>query len=285
MEKLKLAIQKSGRLSEKSLELLNECGITLPGGNGKLMAYSPDFPIEILFLRDDDIPQYVTDGIVDAGIAGENIIREKGKPSEIIEKLGFARCHLSLAIPKNTNYSGIRWFNNKRIATTYPKILSKYLKANNIQAEIHEISGSVEIAPAMGLAEGIFDIVSSGSTLFSNNLKEVETVMDSEAVLIAYRKLSENKRDILDSLIFRFQSVQKAKKNKYILLNAPNEKLADIIKLLPGIKSPSILPLADKGWSSVHSVIAEKDFWLVIDKLKANGAEGILVLPIEKMIG
>jgi len=284
MEKLRIAVQKSGRLSEKSNMLFDECGINLDGGSGKLLTSSIDFPIEVLYLRDDDIPQYVFDGVADAGIVGENVIFEKGKTLDIKEKLGFGKCRLSLAIPKAEDYKGIQYFNSKRIATSYPNILSRFLKAKKIKAEIHEISGSVEIAPGIGLADSIFDIVSSGSTLFSNNLKEVEVVISSEAVLVAHKKINKRKRKIMDDLIFRIRSVQKAKKNKYILLNAPNEKLNDIINIIPGMKSPSVVPLAKKGWSSIHSVIAENDFWEVIDKLHQNGAQGILVIPIEKMI-
>ncbi|MCX7987368.1 MAG: ATP phosphoribosyltransferase [Bacteroidales bacterium] len=284
MEKLRVALQKSGRLSEKSIELLEECGVSLDGGQGRLLVSSPDFPVEVLYLRDDDIPQYVADGVTDVGIVGENVYVEKDKPVHIAERLGFSRCRLSLAVPKTVEYTNLQYFNNKRIATSYPHILTKFLKENNINAEIHEISGSVEIAPGIGLADAIFDIVSSGSTLFSNNLKEVEVVMRSEAVLIAQPKLSIEKQKILDELIFRIRSVQKAKKHKYILLNAPNEKIQEIIELIPGMKSPSIVPLAKEGWSSLHSVVPEKDFWQIIGKLKEKGAQGILVIPIEKMI-
>jgi ATP phosphoribosyltransferase len=284
MEKLRIAVQKSGRLSEKSLALFGECGISLEGGSGRLLAASPDFPIEVLYLRDDDIPQYVYDGVADIGVVGENVVYEKGRTLETALKLGFGKCRLSLAIPKADVYNGVSFFQGKKIATSYPNILSKFLTDNKLTAEIHEISGSVEIAPGIGLADTIFDIVSSGSTLFSNNLKEVEVVMHSEAVMVAHKSLSDTKRKILKDLIFRIQSVQKAKKNKYILLNAPNDKLTDIINILPGMKSPSVVPLAKEGWSSLHSVIAEKDFWEVIEKLQQNGAEGILVIPIEKMI-
>ncbi|HOK99596.1 MAG TPA: ATP phosphoribosyltransferase [Bacteroidales bacterium] len=284
MEKLRVALQKSGRLSEKSIELLEECGVTLDGGPGRLLVSSPDFPVEVLYLRDDDIPQYVADGVTDVGIVGENVYVEKEKPVNIAERLGFSRCRLSLAVPKSIEYEGLQYFNNKKIATSYPNILSHFLKENNIQAEIHEISGSVEIAPGIGLADAIFDIVSSGSTLFSNNLKEVEVVMKSEAVLIAHPKLQPEKQHILEELIFRIRSVQKAKKHKYILLNAPNDKIQEIIELIPGMKSPSIVPLAKEGWSSLHSVVPEKDFWQIIGKLKEKGAQGILVIPIEKMI-
>jgi len=284
MEKLRIAVQKSGRLSEKSLALFSECGISLEGGNGRLLAASPDFPIEVLYLRDDDIPQYVYDGVADIGVVGENVVWEKGKTLETALKLGFGKCRLSLAIPKAEEYKGVSYFQGKRIATSYPNILTKFLNENKLTAEIHEISGSVEIAPGIGLADSIFDIVSSGSTLFSNNLKEVEVIVNSEAVMVSHKTLSDAKRKILNDLIFRIQSVQKAKKNKYILLNAPNNKINDIINILPGMKSPSIVPLAKEGWSSLHSVIAEKDFWEVIEKLKQSGAEGILVVPIEKMI-
>ncbi len=284
MEKLKIAIQKSGRLSEKSQALFAECGISINAGSGRLIASSPDFPLEILFLRDDDIPQYVADGVADAGIVGENVVFEKSKPVDIVEKLGFGRCRISLAIPKTEEYNGVGYFNGKKIATSYPIILEKFLKENNVKAEIHEISGSVEIAPGIGLADSIFDIVSSGSTLFSNNLKEVEVVLHSEAAMIAHKNISKAKKDLMNDILFRFRAVQKGKKNKYILLNAPNDKVNDIIKVIPGMKSPSIVPLAREGWSSLHSVVSEKDFWQVIDKLQAAGAEGILVIPIEKMI-
>lgn len=284
MEKLRIAVQKSGRLSEKSLELFSECGISLNSGSGRLLATAYDFPIEVLYLRDDDIPQYVEDGVADVGIVGENVYREKAKPVDIAERLGFSRCRLSLAISKNIDYKGLDYFQNKKIATTYPVILNQFLKEKNIKAEIHEISGSVEIAPGIGLADAIFDIVSSGSTLFSNNLKEVEVVMQSEALMIANKSLTDSKKKILADLIFRIRSVQKARKNKYILLNAPNDKLNDIISVIPGMKSPSIVPLAKEGWSSLHSVVPEKDFWEIIGKLQENGAEGILVIPIEKMI-
>jgi ATP phosphoribosyltransferase len=284
MEKLRIAVQKSGRLSEKTIALFNECGIGLEGSNGRLLVGSPDFPVEVLYLRDDDIPQYVADGVADAGVVGENVFVEKQKPVVVAERLGFSRCRLSLAIPKTVEYKGLEYFRDKRIATTYPVILSKFLKEKNIVADIHEISGSVEIAPGIGLAEAIFDIVSSGSTLFSNNLKEVEVVMQSEALLIADKKLDDAKKALLENLIFRIRSVQKAKKNKYILLNAPNEKLKDIIAVIPGMKSPSVVPLAKEGWSSLHSVVPEKDFWQIIGKLQELGAQGILVIPIEKMI-
>ena len=284
MEKLKIAVQKSGRLSEKSLELLSESGIYLTNGNRRLISVSSNFPVEVLFLRDDDIPQYVADNVADVGIVGENVILEKSFPVSIVHKLGFARCKLSLAIPKKEDYESVSYFNSKKIATSYPGILKKYLDENYINAEIHTISGSVEIAPGIGLADAIFDIVSSGSTLISNGLKEVEVVIHSEAVLISSKSLNKKKSKILENLIFRFKSVQAAKCNKYILLNAPNEKLKEIIKIIPGMKSPTIMPLATPGWSSVHSVLKENEFWDIIDKLKDLGAQGILVIPIEKMI-
>lgn len=284
MESLKIAIQKSGRLSEKSLELIAECDIKIIQGKRKLIGVSNDYPIEVLYLRDDDIPQYVADGVADIGIVGENEVLEKDKPVNIAKRLGFSRCRLSLAIPQDIEYTGSGWFNGKRIATSYPHILKKYLNENRIDAHIEEISGSVEIAPGIGLADGIFDIVSSGSTLISNRLKEVEILIQSEALIISSKNLSAEKQALLDGLLFRIQTVQESKGNKYILLNAPNEKLEEIVELLPGMKSPTVLPLHLKGWSSVHTVINEKEFWGIIDKLKALGAEGILVIPIEKMI-
>ena len=282
--KLKIAIQKSGRLSENSLKLLKECGIDIDNGLNKLKTEASNFPIEVFFLRDDDIPQYVADGVADIGIVGENVLLEKNKSLKIVDKLGFGKCRLSLAIPKEQNYKSIKDLNGKRIATTYSTILSKYLKSQNIKAEIQEISGSVEIAPSIGLADAICDLVSSGSTLFTNGLKEVEVILKSEAVLVANKKLGKEQQTILDKLLFRMNAVRKAKNTKYILLNAPNNKLEAICKILPGMKSPTILPLADKGWSSVHSVVEENQFWEIIEKLKIEGAQGILVVPIEKMI-
>ena len=284
MENLKIAIQKSGRLSDKSLGLMAECDIRLTQGKRKLISVSGDYPVEVLYLRDDDIPQYVSDGVADIGIVGENEVMEKQKNVSIVKRLGFAHCRLSLAVPQDENYREPEWFNGKRIATSYPKILSGYLKQKGINARIEEISGSVEIAPSIGLADAIFDIVSSGSTLISNHLREVETVCYSEAVIIAGPKLSPEKKELLDGLIFRIDTVLRSKGNKYILLNAPNEKLEKIIDILPGMKSPTIMPLHEKRWSSVHSVVNEKEFWNIVGKLKANGAEGILVIPIEKMI-
>jgi ATP phosphoribosyltransferase len=284
MEKLKIAVQKSGRLSEKSLQLLQECNIKLTNGNRKLISVSSNFPIEILYLRDDDIPQCINDGVADIGIVGENEFLERSYSLKTYKNLGFAKCRLSLAIPKSEKYDSLEYFQNKKIATSYPFILKSFLDKNKINAKIHQISGSVEISPGIGLADAIFDIVSSGSTLIGNGLKEVEKVMDSEAVIIGRENLNSQKSEILNQLIFRINSVQKAKSNKYILLNAPNDKLEDIIKILPGMKSPTIMPLVDDNWCSLHSVVNEDKFWEVIDQLKANGAEGILVIPIEKMI-
>jgi len=281
---LRIAIQKKGRLSDDSLKLIKECGIKVNNGTGKLKASASNFPMEFLFLRDDDIPGYVQDGIADIGIVGANEAEEKDKAVDWIKKLGFSKCRLSLAIDKNLDYNGVQDFEGKSLATSYPKILGDFLKANNVNTEIHEISGSVEIAPSIGLAYGICDIVSSGSTLMSNGLKEVEVIYKSEAVMLANKNLSGEKKHILDKLLFRFDAVQTAKNNKYILLNAPSEKVSKIIEILPGIKSPTVLPLAMEGWSSVHTVIQEDDFWQIIEDLKAEGAEGILVVPIEKMI-
>jgi len=284
MERLVIAIQKSGRLSEKSLKLLDEAGIKIPNGSGKLRSVAQNFPLEIIFLRDDDIPEYVADKVVDAGIVGENVVSEKGFHLDVIEKLGFARCRISIAVPKTTDYFGVKFLEGKKIATSYPNILREFLNDKGIKAEIHEISGSVEIAPGIGLADAIMDIVSTGSTLMSNGLIEVELVKQSEAILVADKELSKEKTEILENMLFRIQAVQKARNNKYILLNAPDEKLPEITDLLPGMKSPTIIPLAEKGWSSVHSVLSENEFWDVIDQLKELGAQGILVIPIEKMI-
>ena len=284
-ENLRIAVQKTGRLSEKSLTLIEETGIRLTQeGKLKLVSVGQNFPVEILFLRDNDIPQYVADNVADIGIVGENEVMEKDKPVDIIDRLGFARCRLSLAIPQSLEYKGLSFFNGKKIATTYPKILQKFLNENKIEAEIHEISGSVEIAPSIGLADAIFDIVSSGSTLISNRLKEVEVVCYSEAVVIGNSKMPESRKRILQQLLFRIHAVLNAKNNKYILLNAPNESLENITAVLPGMKSPTIMPLAAKGWSSLHSVVNENEFWDIIKKLKEYGAQGILVIPIEKMI-
>ncbi len=284
MSKLKIAIQKSGRLSEKSLELLKECGIKFSNGDRKLKTEAKNFPIEILFLRDDDIPQYVEQGVADIGILGENEVWEKEKNIKVIEKLGFANCKLSLAIPKDEKYTGLSFFNNKKVATSYPKILQKFFKEKGISVEIEEIGGSVEIAPGIGLADAIFDIVSTGSTLLMNGLKEVEIVTLSEAVLIGNNNLNIEKLKILEKLLFRIKAVRNSSENKYILLNAPNESIPHIISVLPGMKSPTILPLAEKGWSSIHSVVKEDEFWDIIEQLKNLGAQGILVVPIEKMV-
>lgn len=283
-KKLKIAIQKSGRLNENSIKILKEAGIEFDNGLNKLKAEAFNFPIEVFFLRDDDIPQYVEDGVADIGIVGENVVLEKNRELKIVDRLGFGKCRLSIAIPKDQRYKSIEDLNGKRIATSYSVILSRYLKKNKISAEIHEISGSVEIAPSIGLADAICDLVSSGSTLFTNGLKEVEVILKSEAVLVANKKLGSLKQEILDKLLFRIHAVRKAKSNKYILMNAPNAQLEAICSVLPGMKSPTILPLAESGWSSVHSVVQEDQFWDIIEKLKSNGAQGILVVPIEKMI-
>ncbi len=284
MTKLKIAIQKSGRLNEDSIRLLKECGITFNNGINKLKAEAFNFPIEVFFLRDDDIPEYVASGVADIGIVGENVLLEANSDVKIVERLGFGKCRLSIAVEKGVKYKSLKDLHGKRIATTYKHILGKFLKKEKINAEIHEISGSVEIAPGIGLADAICDLVSSGSTLFMNGLKEVETVLLSEAVLVSNKNLNTKQLEIIERLLFRIRAVRKAKQNKYILLNAPNDKLDKIIKLIPGIKSPTVLPLADEGWSSVHSVLEEDEFWEIIEKLKAAGAQGILVVPIEKMI-
>jgi ATP phosphoribosyltransferase len=284
IQKLKIALQKSGRLSESSIELLKKCGIKFDNGTSKLKSVARNFPLEIFFLRDDDIPQYVADGVADIGIVGKNILDEADLQIETIESLGFGSCRLSIAVPKSIAYESIRDLDGKKIATSYPKILEKFLIENNVEAEIHTISGSVEIAPGIGLADAICDLVSSGSTLFSNGLREVETVLKSEAVLFARENLEAEQKAILDKLLFRIKSVKAAEQNKYILLNAPDEKLAEIVKILPGIKSPTVMPLAEKGWSSIHSVIGETDFWETVENLKNKGAEGILVLSIDQMI-
>jgi ATP phosphoribosyltransferase len=282
--KLKIAIQKSGRLYDDSIRVLKECGISFNNGLNKLKSEAQNFPVEVYFLRDDDIPQYVEDGVADIGIVGENVLAEKDKSVKLVEKLGFGKCRLSIAVSKEKEYKSIKSLQGKRIATSYPVILQRFLKKNKVNAEIHEISGSVEIAPGIGLADAICDLVSSGSTLFMNGLKETEVIFKSEAVLISGKKLEKEKQRILNQLLFRLEAVRKAKNNKYILLNAPNKNLQAICKILPGMKSPTILPLADKGWSSVHSVVNEDQFWEIIENLKAFGAQGILVVPIEKMI-
>jgi ATP phosphoribosyltransferase len=283
-ERIKIAIQKSGRLYDGSMQLLRECGIELGNGHNQLRVLAANFDLEAYFLRDDDIPQYVEDGVADIGIVGENVLAEKNKQVSLVEKLGFGKCRLSLAVPKAWNYENISQLEGKKIATSYPVILQQYLNQSGVQAEIHEISGSVEIAPKIGLADAICDLVSSGSTLFMNELKEVEPILQSQAVLIANKELSSQKQQLLNRLLFRIDAVKKSKKNKYILLNAPNDQLDAICRLLPGMKSPTILPLAEPGWSSIHSVVQEDDFWNIIEQLKEKGAQGILVVPIEKMI-
>ena len=284
MSTLKIAVQKSGRLSEKSLQLLEECGIKISNGERKLKAVAQNFPIEILFLRDDDIPQYVEQGVADIGILGENEVWEKDKEVEIIQQLGFAGCRMSLAIPKDEVYTDLNYFEGKRIATSYPKILINFFAKKNISVFVEEISGSVEIATSIGLADAVFDIVSTGSTLLMNGLTEVATVTKSGAVLISNPNLLPENQAILDKLLFRMQAVREGKQNKYILLNAPNSAIERICSLLPGMKSPTILPLVNKDWSSLHSVIKEDDYWEIIEQLKNLGAEGILIIPIEKMI-
>lgn len=282
--KLKIAIQKQGKLAEGSTALLKKCGIGFSNGQGKLRAEAEDFPLELFFLRDDDIPDYVADGVADLGIVGENILAEAPKPVDVVEKLGFGRCRLSIAAPKAFEYSDAADLSGLRIATSYPRILNEFLNARAVSAEIHEISGSVEIAPSIGLADAVCDLVSSGSTLFSNGLREIETVLRSEAVLIARRDLSVEQTKLVEQLLFRIRSVLAAERNKYILLNALEDKVAEIASLLPGIKSPTVMPLAEPGWVSLHSVISEHDFWEVVENLKAAGAEGILVLSIDQMI-
>jgi len=283
-QKLKIALQKQGRLSEDSINLLEKCGIKFDNGLGKLKSVARNFPLEIFFLRDDDIPQYVADGVADAGIVGENVLAEKCLALEKIEALSFGKCRLALAVSKSFSYDSIKDLADTRIATSYPKILSDFLTRNSVSAEIHTISGSVEIAPSIGLADAVCDLVSSGSTLFSNGLREVETVMKSEAVLVSRASLAAPLQTILDKLLFRIKAVKAAAQNKYILLNTPNEKLGEIIKILPGIKSPTVMPLATGNWSSIHSVINENDFWEIVERLRDAGAEGILVLSIDQLI-
>lgn len=284
MSTLKIALQKSGRLSEKSIRLLQDCGIALSNGPKALKAQSDNFPLEILFLRDDDIPHYVAEGVAHLGIVGANVIEEKQSNLKQVIALGFAKCRLSLAVPKNEDYANIQFFEGKRIATSYPKILQNYLSKKGLSCQIEEISGSVEIAPSIGLAEGVCDIVSTGSTLLQNGLKEVETIYQSQAILVSSLALPTDLEDLSQQLLFRIEAVLAARQNKYILLNTPNESIEAISQLLPGMKSPTILPLAQPGWSSLHSVVSENDFWPVISALKKLGAEGILVTSIEKMI-
>jgi len=281
---LRIAIQKSGRLQEGSLDLLKESGLSFGNGKDQLKAQARNFPVEVLFLRDDDIPQYVEDKVADVGIVGENIFVEKRKKNQLVKRLDFAKCRLSIAVPRSDTYDGIKSLDGKNIATSYPNIVRDFLKKNGISAGIHEISGSVEIAPGIGLADAICDIVSTGSTLLGNGLKEVEVVMQSEAVVIANPDLINEKQEILDKLLFRMEAVKKAKNNKYILMNCPNEAIAKITSMIPGMKSPTVIPLGREGWSSIHSVVDENDFWEKIDLLRSFGAEGILVIPIEKMI-
>lgn len=283
-ERIRIAVQKSGRLSDQSLALLKECGIHFSGGKSKLRAVASNFPAELLFLRDDDIPGYVEDGVADLGIVGENEVAEKDKRVRSVKKLGFSKCRLSLAIPRDKPYSDVSYFAGKNIATSYPKVLQDFLDAHRISAQIHEISGSVEIAPSIGLADAVCDIVSTGSTLLSNGLREVETIFRSEAVLISHPQASAYKNELTDQLVFRIDAVQAGKNNKYILLNAPAEATERIIDILPGMRSPTVLPLAMEGWNSIHSVVNEDAFWESIEQLRAAGAEGILVVPIEKMI-
>ncbi len=284
MTKLRIAIQKAGRLNEESLEILKNCGISIDNGKDQLKASARNFPMEVFYLRNGDIPQYLRDGVVDIAIIGENVLIEKGHDIEIAEKLGFSKCRVSLAVPKSVKYSSVNDFEGKRIATSYPNTVNSYLKEKGIKADLHIINGSVEIAPNIGLADAICDIVSSGSTLFKNNLKEVEVMLKSEAVLAVSKEITEERRILLGRLQFRIQSVLQARQSKYVLLNAPNDKLDAVLKLLPGMRSPTVLPLAEAGWSSVHTVINKDKFWEVIDELKKAGAEGILVCPIEKMV-
>ena len=280
---LKLAIQKSGRLYEDSIRLLKDCGIEISNGGNKLKSTAANFPLDVYFLRDDDIPQYVEDGVADIGFVGENVVLESGKELETVEKLGFGKCRLSIAVDKNQEIKE-GYLQHKKIATSYPVIVQSYLDKNNIKAEIHQISGSVEIAPGIGLADAICDLVSTGSTLLTNGLKEAEVILNSQAVLVKNKNLSDEQEKLVQKLLFRIRAVKKARNNKYILLNAPNDNLDEIIRLLPGVKSPTVLPLAEEGWSSVHSVLQEDEFWEIIEKLKDAGAQGILVVPIEKMI-
>ena len=284
MSTLKIAIQKSGRLNEDSIQILKDCGISINNGNDQLKATASNFPLEVLYLRNSDIPQYLIDGVVDAAIVGDNLLVEKGKNIQVAEKLGFSKCKVSVAVPKSFNYNSVKDLDGLRIATSYPNTVLDFFKSKNVSVDLHQISGSVEIAPNIGLADAIVDIVSSGSTLFKNNLKEVEVIFKSEAVLAVSPKISSENKAILDKLQFRIQSVLRARKSKYILMNVPNDKIELISSILPVLKSPTVMPLAQAGWSSVHTVIEEDRFWEVIDELKEAGAEGILVCPIEKMV-
>jgi ATP phosphoribosyltransferase len=284
MNKIKIAVQKSGRLNDDSLKLLKDCGISIDNGKDQLKASASNFPLEVLYLRNGDIPQYLRDGVVDIAIIGENVLIEKGTDIGIVEKLGFSKCRVSIAIPKDVEYKSIQDLDGARIATSYPNTVLNYFKKFNITPDIHMITGSVEIAPNIGLADAICDIVSSGSTLFKNNLKEVEKMLTSEAVLAVSPNISAENQEILNKIQFRIQAVLKGRKSKYVLMNAPNDKVESIINLLPGMRSPTVLPLAQEGWSSIHTVVEKNSFWEVIDELKANGAEGLLVVPIEKMV-
>ena len=281
---LRIAVQSKGRLFDDTMNLLAEADIKVSSGRRTLLVQSGNFPLEVLYLRDDDIPQSVASGVADIGVVGENEFVERGEDAEIISRLGFSKCRLSLAIPKDIDYQGVEWFNGKKIATSYPNILRQFLDKHDIKAVIHVITGSVEISPGIGLADGIFDIVSSGSTLVSNNLREVEVVMESEALLIGHKQMSQDKRDILEQMLFRFKAVKDAEDKKYVRMNAPKARLQEIINVLPGLKSPTVIPLADEEWCSVHTVLDQKRFWEIIGKLKEMGAQGILVTPIEKMI-
>jgi len=284
MARLRIAVQKSGRLHDDSVALLRECGIDLRNVKDRLRTESDDFPLEVFFLRDDDIPQYVEDGVADIGIVGQNVLLEKGRDVEVVQELGFGKCRLSLAVPRSESWEGVPSLEGRRIATSYPRIVGDFLERQGVRAEIHEISGSVEIAPGIGLADVVADLVSSGGTLFMNGLREVEPILQSQAVLVRNKGLDASGQRLLESLLFRIRAVKRAKRNKYVLLNAPNDRLDDIIALLPGMKSPTVLPLAESGWSSVHSVLSEEEFWDRIERLKAAGAQGILVVPIEKMV-
>ncbi len=284
METIKIAIQKSGRLNEDSLRILKDCGVSVDNGRDQLKAEARDFPLEVFYLRNGDIPQYLRDGVVDIAIIGENVLFEKGEDIGVVEKLGFSKCRVSLALPKTASYGSLKDLQGKKIATSYPNTVRKFLEQHNVEAELHLITGSVEIAPNIGLADAICDIVSSGSTLFKNNLKEVEVLLQSEAVLAVSPKIQPAQQEILEQFRFRIQSVLKARQNKYVLMNVPNDRLDDIIALLPGMRSPTVLPLAEEGWSSVHTVIGRERFWEVLDQVRKVGAEGILVCPIEKMV-
>ena len=284
MSKLKIAVQKSGRLNEDSMKLLKDIGISIDNGKDQLKASARNFPLEVFYLRNGDIPQYLRDGVVDIAIIGENVLIEKGNDIQFVEKLGFSKCRVCIAVPKVSNYNTIQDLNGKQIATSYPNTVNQFLEKNDVKADLHIINGSVEIAPSIGLADAIVDIVSSGSTLFKNNLVEKEVILKSEAVLAVSPKISKENQEILNKIQFRIQSVLKGRDSKYLLLNAPNDKLEDIIRILPGMKSPTVLPLAEKGWSSVHTVINKNQFWDIIDELKLKGAQGILVCPIEKMV-